>query len=364
MDRFRGMGENFPQLGEVIGLINFADPDKLCARMYEQEKPGDIHGCNSRSCCIQLPVVFWHGRSFNLVTFGLFAALGSFAGYSIFLYFIYTRGFPVSKSCWEMVLVFVLINLVFAKFFSILTIGIPEFFKHFRLHLNQTSFYQQGGVIGMILGTIVVCSLEGIPLATLGDAVCFGGIVTMFIGRLGCFNYGCCTGKPTHSRVGLIYRDPDARVSREHPELRNVPLIPVQLISATVDLALFILFCILSIYLPYTGVIMIVFFIGINIKRMALQPFRYKASSNKISYTWVAFILILIFFLIILFASRSGASFFSFELPVVPFNIQTYAEFLVSDWNVAGSIILGGAINFVAYGIHGRQLGTHFNLTP
>ena len=313
--------------------------------------------------CVNLPVVFLHGRSFNLVTFGLFAALGSVAGYSVFLYFLYTKGFPVSSSCWRMVSFLVILNLLFAKFYTILPIGITEYFRNFRYYMNQTSFYQQGGVVGFILGTIFICAFERIPFATLGDAVCYGGIATMFIGRLGCFNYGCCTGKPTFSRFGFIYLDPEARVWRENPELRNVPLVPVQMISALVDLVLFISFCILSTRFPYSGVIMIIFFIGINIKRIALQPLRYKAPSNKISYSWVALFLILVFFLIILFAWRSGESLFSYDPPVIPFNFKTYAEFLVSDWNITGSLILGGAINFAAYGIHGRKLGTYFNLT-
>ncbi|MEI7981198.1 MAG: prolipoprotein diacylglyceryl transferase family protein [Bacteroidota bacterium] len=312
----------------------------------------------------KIPVVFWHGRSFNLVTFGLFATAGSMAGYSIAFFYLQTRGIEVIRYCWEMTWVLLFFNLLFAKLYAIFSTGRSEYFTNLRSSLNETSFYQQGGIIGSLLGTILLYPFLDIPYALLGDAVGLGGLVTMFIGRLGCLNYGCCIGKPSTGRFGFIYTDPEAKICRDHPGFLNISLIPVQLIASLVDFLLFIICCMISVWLPYSGMIMIIFFVVVNMKRILLQPLRYKASSNRIPYQWVAFVLIVIFLMILLFLRNSGESFFVYEPPVVPFTVKNYLDFIFSDMDISSSLILVGAVNFAAYGIHGRRLGTHFNLVP
>ncbi len=311
---------------------------------------------------IHIPTVFYHGRSFNLVTFGLYAAIGSMTGYSIAFFYLYSMGIPVRQYCWEIVLVLVFSNLIFAKLFSIFSIGRGKYFKNLRYHLNETSFYQQGGVIGFIIGTLCLYHFLQIPFFLLSDAVCLGGIASMFIGRLGCFNYGCCVGKPTKRKYGIAYTDPEAKICRDLPGFTGTPLIPVQLIAAFADFLLFSLCCIVIFFYSYSGLIMIIFFFGVNIKRIALQTMRWKDSSNRIPYQWVAFALIITITLIIFSFRSSGEIIFAYEKSITSFTIGNYFSFLSSERLIILSLFFVGVLNFSVYGIHGKKLGTHFNI--
>lgn len=312
---------------------------------------------------MKIPVVFWHGNSFNLVNFGLFATVGSMLGYSIIFFYLHSRGIQVNRFCWEIVFILTLFNLFFAKLYAIFSIGKSNYFRNFLYHLNETSFYQQGGIIGTILGTLLLYLLLDIPMALLGDAVCFGGIATLFLGRLGCYFYGCCTGKPIKGKFAIIYTDSNAKICRDDPRLLNTPLVPVQLIASAVDFLIFGLCCFVSIKYPFSGLIIIIFFFSVNLKRIAIQRFRLKPASNKIPYRWVAFALIISLVLIIMFFHHNGDLFFEYTPSEVSFTLFKYFQFLVSDVNILVSLILVGVINFAAYGIHGRRVGTHLNLS-
>ena len=311
---------------------------------------------------MKIPVVFYQGHSFNLVTFGLFSAFGSIISYIICFYYLYSQGYDITPKSWKIIFIMLFFNLFFAKFYSVFDIGISGFIKNFKKNLNNTSFYQQGGVIGNILGTILIYFLLDIPIAVLGDSVCIAGIATMAIGRLGCYNYGCCTGIPTKSKIGLKYDDPKARICRDHPDFLHVSLIPVQLFSSAADFLILIICGFVAIFFPYSGLIMIIFFLGINLKRILIQPYRYKNQSNRIHYRVVAFGLIACFIIISTIFYFSGETFFEYKEPIVPYSMTNFFNFFISDFSLLASVIAGGIINFIAYGIHGRKLGTYFNL--
>ena len=222
----------------------------------------------------------------------------------------------------------------------------------------------QGGVFGFIIGTLCLFYILRIPFFLLSDAICFGGFATMFIGRLGCYNYGCCVGKPTQGKYGIVYSDPEAKICREVPEFAGIKLIPVQLIASGIDFLLLCLCCVVVLFYSYSGIITIIFLLGVNIKRIALQPLRWKDSSNKISYQWVAVILIMIFVLVILHFSNSGEMLFREEKFQIPFTPVNYFLFILSDHKIILPLLAGGAINFIVYAIHGKTLGTHFNIKP
>ena len=312
---------------------------------------------------LKLPVVFYHGKSFNLVTFGLFAALSSIVGYSIAYFFLFSRGLPVTEYSWFMVFFIIVPNLVCAKLFSVFSTGRKRFLKNLRYHLNETSFYQQGGIFGFIIGLICLFYIRRIPFFLLCDAVGLGAFATMFIGRLGCYNYGCCVGKPAQGNFGITYSDPEAKICREVPGFKGILLIPVQLIASSIDLFLFCLSVGVVHFYPFSGVILIIFLLGINLKRIILQPLRWKDSSNKISYQWVAFILIITLLLMILFFYVSGEVIFREETAMIPFTPIMFVKFIMTNPEIFFPLFAGAVINFIAYGIHGKKPGTHFNIT-
>lgn len=311
---------------------------------------------------MKIPVVFYHGKTFHLVTFGLFASVGAMAGYAIGFFFLATKGYNVHDVCWGIALILSLFNLVFAKLYSILAIGAREFFRNPIKYLNETSFYQQGGIIGLIFGTILINFILDIPFGVLGDLVSLGGITTLAIGRLGCLNYGCCTGIPTKGRFGWKYSDPEARICRDKPELMNVPLIPVQLISSLVDFLILIACLLVAAFYQGSGLIILVFIVCLNIKRIIIQPFRYRTGSNKIPYGWIALGLIITVAIITTLFFLFEKSVFKISETVIPFTIKEFSRIILSDISVMGSLLVVFILNFIAYGIHGQKLGIHFNL--
>lgn len=311
----------------------------------------------------KIPVIFFHRRSFNLVNFGIFAALGSMLGYSISFYYLQTRGVKITQFCWEIVLIFNILNLLFAKLYVMFLKGASDYFRHFRAYFNETSFYNQGGLIGMVLGTIILSLLLDIPLALFGDAVCLGGVVTMAIGRIGCHYYGCCTGKPTKGKFAITYSDPNAKICRDDPTFLNIKLFPIQLLSSALNFIIFAICILVSILYPFAGLVMIIFFISFNFKRIIIQNYRLKPTVNKIPYRMIALVLIVAFVLIILFFHYLGDAFFEQTAPVMPFTAYNYLRFLISDLNILASLVVVAVINFIAYGIHGRKIGTHLNLS-
>lgn len=310
---------------------------------------------------LRIPVVFLKGRNYNLVNFGLFASAGATLGYSICFFYLHTRGIAVGQICWTIAIVLNLFNLLFAKLFGAFSVGISNYFKNFRHFFNQTTFYQQGGMVGFIIGTIVLYLVLEIPFTMIGDAICLGGIVTISVGRIGCHHYGCCTGKPTRSRFAIIYNDPESRICRDQPLLRNTSLIPVQLIASAIDFLIFAVCCLVAIYAPISGLIIVIFAVSVNLKRVLIQRLRLKTSDEKIPYRLAATYIFLSVVLIMALFYITRESFFQLENPVLKFTLSNYFRFLFSGPAIITSLLFTAVINFVAFGIHGRQIGTHTN---
>ena len=54
----------------------------------------------------RIPSVFYHGKSYNLITFGVFAALASMAGYYIAFFYLYCNGVQIGNYAWIIILFF------------------------------------------------------------------------------------------------------------------------------------------------------------------------------------------------------------------------------------------------------------------
>lgn len=112
---------------------------------------------------------------------------------------------------------------------------IVQFIREGRLEMLVGSglvFY--GGLLGGLFGAFVACRLLKVCLWDyLYAAVPAVPLAHMF-GRIGCFCGGCCYGCETTLPIGVIYTTPltDAPI--------GVPLLPVQLIEAGLNLLLFV----------------------------------------------------------------------------------------------------------------------------
>ncbi|NQV19761.1 MAG: prolipoprotein diacylglyceryl transferase [Armatimonadetes bacterium] len=222
-----------------------------------------IHHCKKIICLLNKNPLLIKTKTFHIVYFGIFAAVGVFAFCSIFLFYIDAKCYTFHYSYFIIFGIIYICLLVFNKIFHIFAIG-RDFFSSPSFYLNQTAMYNQSGIFAMIISIFIISYLENIPLIIALDGAAYAVVIALFFGRIGCFNYGCCFGKPSNNYFTVIYTNLNSKILRLYPELKNVAVIPTQLYSALFNLILFILFTINIKLLPLNGSITILFIVLYN----------------------------------------------------------------------------------------------------
>ena len=305
--------------------------------------------------------VIFSARSFHLVYFGVFASVSSIISMSLFYYYVISKGIVINYSLWVIFGLPIIMNLICAKLFHIFSVGFPKFKKNQLKYLNETSFYNQGGMLGIAVAMVVIYFLTGIPGFVIFDGTVYGCTLALFFGRLGCLNYGCCIGRPTENGLGVAYTSPDSKIARTFPDLIGIKLIPVQLYSALINFGIFLVMTISIHYFPYDGLIGLIFVFLYNLKRVIIQPYRIKESSNNFNYRLVAFLIMFFLSGIILLFIFSGEIFFLPDPSKFQFSVTNYFRYSLFSPGLAGPVIVCSTITFLAYGVHGKRLGSHIS---
>ena len=146
-----------------------------------------------------------------------------------------------------------------------------EFFKSPLAVLGSEGFVVYGGIISGLITILVYCRMKKIDTFRYIDVIVAGVAINQGFGRIGCFLAGCCYGRPTTSRIGVVF--PEGCMAPA-----GVKLIPTQLISAAADFLMFIiLFAILNSKKYKKGVPVGVYLTGYAIGRSIIECFRSDA---------------------------------------------------------------------------------------
>lgn len=94
-----------------------------------------------------------------------------------------------------------------------------------------------GGIIGGITTMAILWKKWHVDLFNLADLITPGFFVGLGMGRIGCFFAGCCFGRTTAHAIGVTFTDPMAPASHIAQ-----PVLPTQLISAGILIALGLIF--------------------------------------------------------------------------------------------------------------------------
>jgi len=183
--------------------------------------------------------VLYRGKNFKLVNFGIFAAFDAMAISIIFFYYLFLKGYiPTLKILflWLLSGVFIWIG---AKLFFFL-VWWEDFIQNPKGYIFQTGFSNHGGIIGGILLAFLLSFLTKINIFIIFDGLCIGSFLGQFFGRLGCYNYGCCYGKPTDVQWSICYTNMDSKILRLYPNMKGVNIHPTQLYTAFINLLAFI----------------------------------------------------------------------------------------------------------------------------
>ena len=173
------------------------------------------------------PVLFkfqLSGREIVIGSYGVLIILGLVTG--IFLsirigrYFSYNRNDIIN--CSLLIIAGSMIGTFLAGFFLFLPERINSgFFKY------PPVFISWGGISGGLVVLLIIKKAWSLNLLDFADILTPGYLTGLGIGRIGCFLGGCCFGLPTDLPFGIQFTHKIAPASS-----MNLPLIPVQLISA------------------------------------------------------------------------------------------------------------------------------------
>ncbi|SDB02413.1 prolipoprotein diacylglyceryl transferase family protein [Bauldia litoralis] len=309
------------------------------------------------------PILF-RFKDVYIVTGGFINSVAAVLSFLVASYFYLTM-FPAQTAdgswLWKLVGV-VFFSLVFSKVFHFFALG-REFLRNPRKYMAETAFYNQGGQIGVFLGTVWFAWSTGIDFLACMDINLTAGCLSLALGRIGCYSYGCCHGRQTTSRYATVYTHPLTKALRVFPELVNVPLVPTQLISAGYAFGLFLLMIWGLSLSPRAGIVSGVFILAYNLFRIFIE--RYRLSVVNVSaktvhmkfYMGVAALILTFGLGYLAFVLWDEAPILTFAAPL------TIGGFLMADvFQIQNLIAM--AIIFVSYlyfwGTHYKKLGQHF----
>ncbi|MCL2254206.1 MAG: prolipoprotein diacylglyceryl transferase [Lachnospiraceae bacterium] len=123
----------------------------------------------------------------------------------------------------------VIFGFISSKLFFLM-LSLPDIIRNggFWKALSGNGFIVYGGLTGGVITAIIYLRIKKIPFLPYFDLAAPSMVVAQAIGRLGCFLAGCCYGRETDSRFGIMFQN-----SSSAPN--GVNLIPTQLISSFGD---------------------------------------------------------------------------------------------------------------------------------
>jgi prolipoprotein diacylglyceryltransferase len=255
-----------------------------------------------------------------------------------------------------------LCSLFVSKIYHYFILG-SDFLRNPKKHLAETAFYNQGGQFGILIGTILIAITSKISFFACMDIILTASCIAAAFGRIGCYSYGCCHGRPTAGRFNTVYTHPDSKVLRIFPELSNVPLVPTQLLSAAFNFFLFGTMAWILASEPKSGVASAFCIIAYNLFRVYIEKYRISVvniserTENMKLFQRVASILSLSGIVYLLAVLWFPSNHLTFVAPL------TLSEFLTGHV-FRSQAILALSVTFLIYivtwGIHYNKLGQHF----
>ena len=142
-----------------------------------------------------------------------------------------------------------------------------------------------GGVILCLIGLVIFCRMNKIPILKLSDVVapCFG--LGIFLTRIGCFLAGCCFGEPSDLPWCVVFPTASPAGSVHF----GVHIHPTQLYSSLYGLIIVLIIIWLDRRPRFDGFITAVFFMLYGVSRFSVDFVRYYESTDQFRILHTAF---------------------------------------------------------------------------
>ncbi len=286
-------------------------------------------------------------------TYAFLAGAAFAAGCAVGLWYSAMVGLDVVYIAKLYLFVLVPMILIGLRSFSIM-LEWRELFRHPLQTIIKPGYMLHGGIAGGLIGLIVIWQISGVPLLRLLDGPALALPLGEAIARLGCYVYGCCWGRPTNSRFGVRYTNPESKVVRCAPHLTNVKIHPAQLYALVSYLAVFALFYAILPVLPFDGALAGLYFILHSVIRLSLEVFRQDDRGKlwgKLTHTNVysfAMIALGVAFWVVGAASSNA----------LDIDVGVRLVHVIGNGSIFPWIALFGTVFGFAYGVHYGKVGS------
>jgi phosphatidylglycerol:prolipoprotein diacylglycerol transferase len=212
------------------------------------------------------PVLF-HLGSFTLYTYGFFIAIGAALG-GLYMWRQGKQRYGMTfDQANTLFLLLILAGVVGGKLFLIFEDPSYYFSKPTEL-LSKNGFVFYGSLLTAIPVMIWYFKKNNLPVAGMLDVMAVVTCIVHGFGRIGCFNAGCCYGKPTLNFLGVIYTDPVCQAPL------NTSLHPTQLYEAFSVFFVLGVLILIDRYKKFDGQVFLSYLILYAIVRSVIELFR------------------------------------------------------------------------------------------
>jgi phosphatidylglycerol:prolipoprotein diacylglycerol transferase len=251
------------------------------------------------------PILFSIGP-FTLRTYGLFVALGFVVGLMVTLRVGKSEGIT-AQQVMDMAFILILSAIIGSRLMYVLMN-----ISHYRSNPLDTIKIWQGG---LVFSGGIICAIPAmlwyvrrhqITMWKAGDLWAPAAAIGQSIGRIGCYMAGCCYGKPTALKWGVVFTHPDSLAPP------NIPLHPTQVYAAICGFMVFLVLLWLYSRKKFEGQVFLWFLILHSTARLFVERFRGDDRgvllNSSMSITQFSTVLILIAAVVTLLVLKGKAS--------------------------------------------------------
>lgn len=213
------------------------------------------------------PVLFQAGP-LTIYSYGFFIAVGAITG-ALFMWKQGKKRYGMTFDQANTLFILLMVaGIVGGKLFMLFE-SPSYYFHHPSALLSKNGFVFFGSLLVAIPVMLIFFRRSKLPVLGMLDVMAMvTGIVHGF-GRVGCFNAGCCYGKPTQSFLGVVFTDPFCQA-----QPLGVALHPTQLYEAGFIFMLLVLLYFIDRRKKFEGQVFLIYLILYAIGRSVIELFR------------------------------------------------------------------------------------------
>jgi phosphatidylglycerol:prolipoprotein diacylglycerol transferase len=205
---------------------------------------------------------------FTLHTYGLLVAGGCFVGLMVAVKIGKSDGMSAQQVV-DMGFIIILSAVIGSRVMYVI-INLPYYVRQpsdiFKLWQGGLVF--SGGVIFVFLSMALYVRRHHLSYLKVADLWAPSAAIGQGIGRIGCLMAGCCYGKPTDMKWGIMFTHPNSLAPL------NVNLHPTQLYSSLSSFIIFLILLLLNSKKKFEGQVILWFLILHSTARLAIERFR------------------------------------------------------------------------------------------